>query len=153
MPPYIIDTSIWIRFKNHYPPHIFKKFWQQLDASIAAGAIRSPEEVLKELEKGTDDVAALLKGKVDLFVPLDGFMAAVEEVMATCRDLADEENERSLADPFVVALGKHLNGTVVTGEKPRKVPEARRKIPDACQELGVPCKNGFDFLAEIGWDL
>ncbi len=89
--------------------------------------------------------------KAGVFVPLDdGLQAEVAVVMAACPDLADEENDRSVSDPFVVALAKHTNGTVVTGEKPRKSPNGRRKIPDACAELHVPCLNWFDFLTEIG---
>ncbi len=153
-PPYSLDTDIWIRIKNNYPPNIFKKLWVQLDAAIAAGTIRSSEEVLKDLEKGVDDFAPVLKAKVGVFASLDeGLQAEVAAVMASCPDLADEENERSLSDPFVVALAKHMNGTVVTGEKPRKSPTGRRKIPDACTQLNIPCMNLFDFFAEIGWDL
>ncbi len=153
-PPYSIDTDIWIRIKNNYPPNIFKTFWVQLDAAIAAGTIRSSEEVLKDLEKGVDDFAPVLEAKAGIFVPLDeGLQAEVKVVMAACPDLADDENDRSVSDPFVVALAKHTNGTVVTGERPRKSPAGRRKIPDACAELNVPCLNWFDFLTEIGWDL
>ena len=153
-PPYSIDTDIWIRIKNNYPPNIFKKFWVQLDAAIAAGTIRSSEEVLKDLEKGADDFSPVLKAKAGVFVPLDeGLQAEVAEVMAACPDLVDEENERSLSDPFVVALAKRMNGTVVTGEKPRKSPTGRRKIPDACTRLNIPYLNLCDFFTEIGWDL
>src|SRR2546422_575687 len=81
LPPFILDTNIWIRMKDNHPPDLFKKFWGQVDGSIAAGHLRSPEEVLKELERGTDDLAPLLKVKAGLFVPLDAALqAAVEAV-------------------------------------------------------------------------
>jgi len=154
LPPFILDTNIWIRMKDNHPPGLFKKFWVQVDGSIAAGHLRSPEEVLKELERGTDDLGPLLKAKAGLFVPLDATLqAAVEEVNTACTDLSDYDNDRDVADPFVVALARLLTGTVVTDERPRRSPDARRKIPDACTDLGVPCRKWFEFLAEIGWDL
>ena len=115
MPPYVIDTSIWIRIWRNYPPDIFVNFWQQLDASIATAQVRSPEDVLHELERGTDDIAEFLSRRDGLFAPLDeALIAAITEVQAACDDLADQDGERNRADPFVVGLGKLLNGTVVT---------------------------------------
>ena len=154
MPPYVMDTSIWIRIWRNHPPDIFLNLWQQLDASIAAVQVRSPEEVLHELERGTDDIAEFLSQRDGLFARLDeALITAVTEVQAECDDLADQEGERNRADPFVVGLGMVLNGTVVTDERPRRDPNARRKIPDACDHLHVPWRNWFDFLREVGWQL
>lgn len=153
-PPYVLDTSIWIRIWHNHPPGIFVHFWQQLDASIVAGHIRCPEEVMHELERGTDDLAEFLSQREGLFAPLDrALQAAVTHVQDECDDLADQEGERNRADPFVVALGQMLNGTVVTGERPRRDPNGRRKIPDACDHLHVPWRGWFDFLKEVGWQL
>jgi len=116
--------------------------------------VRSPEEVLHELERGTDDIADSLRQRHGLFAPLDeALISAVTEVQAECDDLADQEGERNRADPFVVGLGKVLNGTVVTEERPRRDPNARRRIPDACDHMYVPWRNWFDFLREVGWQL
>lgn len=153
-PPYVLDTSIWIRIWQNHPPDIFVGLWAQLDASIAAGHIRCPEEVLHELERGTDDLADLLRQRAGLVAPLDeALQAAVAHVQTECGDLADEDGERNRADPFVVALGQMLNGTVVTGERPRRDANARRKIPDACAHLHVPWQNWFPFLKAVGWQL
>jgi predicted nucleic acid-binding protein len=153
-PPYVIDTSIWIRIWQNHPPDIFVNLWAQLDGAIAAGNICCPEEVAHELERGTDELAQFLRQRAGLFAPLDdALQAAVTEVQTACDDLADDEGERNRADPFVVALGRMRNGTVVTGEHPRRDPKGRRKIPDACAELHVPCQNWFDFLREVGWQL
>lgn len=62
----------------------------------------------------TDELAEFLKQRDGLFAPLDeALQAAVTEVQNECDDLTDEEGERNRADPFVVALGRMLNGTVV----------------------------------------
>ena len=68
-PPYVVDASIWIRIGRNHPPDIFISLWQRLDASVAAGDLVSPDEVLHELERGTDDLAEILSTRVGLFLP------------------------------------------------------------------------------------
>lgn len=151
---YILDTSIWIHLVKNHPPDIFVNFWRQLDASITAGDVRSPEEVLHELERGTDDVSQILRRRSVLFVPLEArLQAEVRTVMEACPGLADPDAERNRADPFVVALAQLRRGTVVTMERPRRAPTAPPKIPDACVQLGVPWRDWFGFLRLIGWQL
>ena len=149
--PYIIDASIWIRVWRTHPPDIYVNVWQRLDAAIQNGSLRSPHEVFLELDRGTDDLAENLRQRGALFVPLDApQMTAVGQVQDQC-PLAADEGERDRADAFVVALARTLNGTVVTNERPRKDAGARHKIPDACQHFGVPCRDWFGFLREVGW--
>lgn len=85
-PPYVIDTSIWIRISDHHPPDIFTRLWDQLRASIHAGHLLSPEEVLHELRRGTDDLAERLSGEAGLFQPLsEDVQIAVGIVMGVRR--------------------------------------------------------------------
>lgn len=63
MPVYVLDTSIWIRIGRHHPRDIFVSLWERLDQAIADGLIRSPEEVLHELEQGTDTLADELSAR------------------------------------------------------------------------------------------
>ena len=153
-PPYVVDASIWIRIGRNHPPDIFVSLWERLDASIAAGDLISPDEVLQELERGTDDLAETLSTRGGLFLSLDeAQMTAVAEVMQACPGIVDEEAERGRADPFVVALARVRHGTVVTDERPRRVSTAPFKIPDACAHFGIPCLDWFAFLREVGWQL
>lgn len=153
-PPYVVDTSIWIHIGRNHPPDIFLSLWQRLDGAIATGHIVSPDEVLHEIERGEDILAATLGSRQGLFVPLDDAqMEAVAEVIRECRGLVNEEAERGRADPFVVALARVRHGTVVTREHPRRAPTAPFKIPDACATYGIPCLDWFGFLREIGWQL
>ncbi len=152
--PYVVDTGIWIRIGQHHPPDIFVRLWQHLDATIAASNLISPEEVLQELERGSDDLAATVGARVGLFLPLDDpQMAAVADVMQACPTLIDTESERNRADPFVVALARVRGGTVVTDERPRKAATAPFKIPDARAHYHIPCLDWFGFLREVGWRL
>jgi hypothetical protein len=152
-PPYIIDASTWITAGRRHPPDIFVALWQRLDAGIKDGSLRSPEEVRHELERGEDNLAQELRKRGDVFVLLDAAqMTAVREVQAQT-PLAVDEGERNRADAFVVALARTVNGTVVTGERPRRAATAPHKIPDACQHFGVPCLGWFEFLREVGWQV
>jgi len=151
---YILDTNVWIHIGRHHPPDPFVNFWRQLDDSIASGEIRSPEDVLHEVEAGSDDLASVLKRHSGLFVPLDeATMAAAGEIIDGCEGLVDPEGERNRADPFVVALARSRGGTVVTRERGRRGPTGRPRIPDACRQFGVPWLDWFSFLKAIAWAL
>jgi hypothetical protein len=150
----VVDASIWIHLWQHHPPDIFVRLWEQLDASIAAGAVIAPEEVLRELERGEDDLATSLAAKAGLFAPLDdALMASVADVLAAFPGLVDEDSERNRADPFVVALARVHGGVVVTGERARRGPTGRPRIPDACAHYGIECLDWFSFLRAVGWHL
>ena len=53
-----------------------------------------------------------------------------------------------VADPFVVAAAKAIAATVVTQEglKPNAA-----KIPNVCEEFGVPCIDLQTFMTQQGW--
>jgi len=150
----VLDTNIWVRIGRNHPPDIFLSLWQRLDGAIVTEDIVSPDEVLQELERGDDALAAMLGSRQGFFVPLDeAQMEAVAAVIRECRGLVDEEADRGRADPFVVALARVRHGTVVTGERPRRATTAPFKIPDACAHYGIPCLDWFGFLREVGWQL
>ena len=151
-PPYVIDASVWINVWRAHPPDRYVSVWARIDAAVADDTIRSPEDVRQELERGTDDLADFLSQRDGLFAPLDeAQMAAVREVQTRCEGLADEDGERNRADPFVVALARVRQGTVVTAERGRRDANGRPRIPDACQEFGLPCLDWFGFLREVDW--
>ena len=68
---YIVDTSIWVHIGKNHPSDIFVSLWAHIDESITDGIIRSPDEVLRELEQGNDTLAEQLAARDSLFVPLD----------------------------------------------------------------------------------
>jgi hypothetical protein len=145
---------VWIRIGRNHPRDIFVTLWERLEGGIADGSIRSPEEVVHELEQGDDDLAEQLKGAGGLFVPLaQPLQDAVREVMVRCSSLADPASDRNRADPFVVGLARLRGGIVVTEEKPRRADTAPMKIPDACGVFGLPYLNWFGFLRDRGWRL
>ena len=63
-------------------------------------------------------------------------------------DLVDHELEEAGRDPFLVSYGlMQENRTIVTKEisSPSKI-RGRRKVPDACDILNIPCISDFPVL-------
>ncbi len=111
------------------------------------------EEVLEDLGKKDDDVLAWAKKRRHMFRPLtEEIQKVVSEILGTenFERLVDSRTDRSKADPFVIALAKVENHTVVTEEKNFGTP-TRPKIPIVCRHFDIPCINLLQFIREQGW--
>lgn len=149
---YSIDTSAildaWVRW---YPPDVFSSLWQNIERLIEDGSLRATEEVRVELEKKEDEVFRWAKGQDRLFLPLtQEVQIAAQEILTAFPRLVDSRKERSQADPFVIALAKVNNATVITGEKNVGTPQKPR-IPLVCNHFGIRCINMVKFIREQGW--
>ncbi len=133
-----IDTSAVIRHRREdYPPDVFPGLWKQLDRLFHKGRIVAPDEVLRELHQKDDEVHAWAAAQSGMFVPLDeDIQRTVADTMSRCPSLVKPSERRGKADPFVIALARVRNLTVVTAERSQS---SLRKIPGACAHLGVPC--------------
>ena len=150
---YSIDTSALLDgWRRHYPPDTFPGLWEKIDGLIDAGDLRATEEVLHELEKKDDDVYAWAKDRADaLFVPIDSeIQPAVTAILQDFEKLVDTRNNRSAADPFVIALGQINHCTVVTGERATNSLN-RPAIPDVCNKLKIPCMSLLQMIRAEGW--
>jgi len=75
---------------------------------------------------------------------------AVRDILASHRRLLDDRTGKSGADPWVIALAKHFQMTVITGEHPTgKV--HRPKIPDVCTHYGISCMSIVELIKSEGW--
>lgn len=147
-----MDASVWIRIGRNHPPDRFPTLWKLLEEDVKAGRLRSPQEVLHELEQGEDDLAERLRIWKDLFVPLsEELQAEVVRVNSRCPTLVDPESDRNKADPFVVALAKLMECVAVTNERQRASTTAPMKIPHACAVLGLRYLDWFGFLRDRNW--
>lgn len=152
----IDSSSIFDAWSRHYPPDVFPSLWTKLEALIAQGSLVSPEEVRDELRD--PDLAAWAKSQDDLFRELDddAYQAAVTEVVDRVRA---ELGARRLklrpqdfkADPFVVALARHVGAAVVCEEAPQNAPGARPKIPNLCAWYGIRCITLAQLIRGQGW--
>jgi hypothetical protein len=150
--PFSLDTSgildAWVR---HYPPDVFPTIWSQMDISARNGEIFVIEEVVRELEKKDDGVHRWVKERETIIVPIDDdVQKSVVHIMSKYSRLVDTKKNRSVGDPWVIALAFVRRLTVVTGEKPSGN-LAKPKIPDVCKDLGVSCIGMVDFFREQNW--
>lgn len=148
---YSIDTSAildaWVRL---YPPDIFRALWLNIESLINDEQLFATEEVLYELEKKEDEVFKWAK-KQKMFIPISVEIQQIaSQVLSEFPRLVDTRKDRTQADPFVIALAKHKNFTVVTSEKATGTPDKPR-IPIVCQNLGIKCINLIQFIRELNW--
>jgi hypothetical protein len=149
---YSIDTSaILDGWRRYYPPSSFPGLWTKIEDLIQQGDLRATEEVLHELEKRDDEVLQWAKSQQGLFVPIDqAIQTEVSTVLSSFPKLIDTRQNRSAADPFVIALAKVEGCSVVTGEGPSGSAN-RPHIPDVCRATGIKSLRLLDLIVEEGW--
>ncbi len=149
---YSVDTSaILNNWHRYYPPDVFPALWSRLDELIEAGMLIATEEVLRELQRQSDEVYAWATKRKGMFQPLDGkIQIVVRDILHGFPRLVDTRKHRSGADPFVIALARVENGGVITGEQPSGVLD-KPHIPDVCSALSIPCMNLLDLIRMQGW--
>jgi predicted nucleic acid-binding protein len=122
-----------------------------MDESAKKGEIFVVEEVLRELEKKDDGIHKWVKQREAIVVPIDDeVQKRVVEIMFKYGRLVDTKKNRSVGDPWVVALALVRGLTVVTGEK-ASGNLAKPKIPDVCKDLSLSCIEMVDFFRKQGW--
>jgi hypothetical protein len=104
---YVFDTSAligaWVRT---YPPDVMPGLWENLDNLAQRGEMHAPEEVLAELKRQDDDLAAWVKERSDQIVvaPTRALMLEARDILRDHAGLTMTGTGRGLADPFVIAL-------------------------------------------------
>ncbi len=154
---YLLDANVLIDAnRDYYPLGRVPEFWGWLVDRATEQQVRIPLEMYEEILAGKDDdltrwlkdnrAALLLDENVD-----ETLVARVTD-SGYAPDLSEEEVERIGRDPFLMAhaLANPAQRTVVTTEvsKPKKQ-RANRHIPDVCDDLGVLCRNTFEFIKAL----
>jgi hypothetical protein len=149
---YCIDTSALVDgWTRYYPPDVFPPLWTKLEDLIGAKRVIAPDEVLRELSKKEDDLYRWAKKNDAFFLPLDAtIQRATQEILEAFPRLVDSERDRSIADPFVIAVARVRSCCLVTGEKSSGNPK-RPKIPNVCEHFNVRYINMLQFMREQKW--
>jgi Domain of unknown function (DUF4411) len=159
---YLLDANVTITAQNkYYPIDQVPEFWEWLLHQAEAGRVKMPREILDEVRAGRKEKDPLLDWlKVPghakaLELPEEPDMALVQRAIKKgySAKLDDIQIEGRGKDPFLVAYG--LAGherCVVTVEtrKPSLQPQ-NRKLPDACDLVGVKCIDPFEFNRALGF--
>jgi hypothetical protein len=149
---YSVDTSAILNaWRQHYPPDLFQPLWQKVGDLVEGGKLIATEEVFVELGKKDDEVYSWARQHRYMFVPLDEeIQRAVSAILRSHPRLLDNRNNRSGADPFVIALARIAGCTVVTYETPSNS-SSRPRIPDVCSAMNIRWINVLQMLREQGW--
>jgi predicted nucleic acid-binding protein len=152
-PGYVIDTGALIDlWRRRYPRDVFRSLWDKIDEIIRAGEVIAPEEVLRELQRQHDELAAWAK-KQKFFLDLDREqLDYVKDIMVKFPSLVDTRSTEPNADPFVIALAYSKGWAVISSENPGgKGP--RKRIPDVCAHYDVKCMSLLDFFRDKQWTI
>ena len=146
---------------RRYPMNIFPGIWERLGELATSERLVAPREVLRELEKGDDELLPWARQHAKMFQdPDDLHLATVQVILEHFPDFVDSDKETPEADPFVVARaivgrssGSMLpqNWVVVAEENRRRRPEHRPRIPDVCDHYNVAYMRMFDVMRVEGW--
>lgn len=149
---YSFDTSAFINtWAVHYRPNSFSGLWKKLEESAHRGLIYATEEVLEEIKRQDDDLLRWCLSHQKIFVPHnDPIQVSAREVLRKYKKLIDSRTNRHGADPFVIALARVMNLTVVTYEG-GSGSDNKPNIPYVCKALTVRCVRFADFIEEQGW--
>ncbi|MGH7553951.1 MAG: PIN domain-containing protein [Longimicrobiales bacterium] len=152
---YVFDTSSFIVLENFYPD-TFPTFWEHVETLVESGRLISVSEVYKEIQTkvAAHHLIAWSDGHKHIFQPpTTQEMAAVADIFAIAhfQQLISEKQRvkgSPVADPWVIARARVLNGCVVTEETLK--PNAA-KIPNVCEHFTVDCTNLKGALAREQW--
>lgn len=143
---YVIDTCSLVAMSETYPKDVFPGVWKKVDALIDQGVIISVEDVYEELSSKDDDVFQWAKSRGNIFKILDvSIQNSAIEILQSHANLLDLKNNKSSADPFLIATARVHRGIVVT-EEDFSGGVHKSKIPDVCRDYEVECINLLEML-------
>jgi predicted nucleic acid-binding protein len=149
---YIFDTNIWIDLDwRKIPRDSFPSLWEKIEAGVANGTVFTLDMVYDELQATAKKDDRLAKWIREQRAACPEFVLdSTADVQTIAIGLINKHKLQNNADPFLVAAAKEHNLTVVCHEKLMKQNEKPR-VPNLCQELGVPCIALLDMIKQNDW--
>jgi len=160
---YTFDTNVFVSLQHKYKDKYFKEIWVYLESLMKKKEILISREVIVELEKGNDQLAKWVKKIPECIVESDHDIQTIQkEIINKYPEWVDPNaiNSPNTADPFVIAVAKHLKLIVITQEginyhhkdHPESLMQQQRsaKIPNICELEGVQWMDLLMFLFTKG---
>ena len=151
---YVFDSdALIVLFRNYYPMR-FPSLWKKFEEYIIEGKIVSVREVYNEIEGYSDRLGEWAKENRDFFqLPSPEELVFVAEIfkISHFQSLVRKKERlqgKPVADPFVIAKAKVLEGCVITQES--KKPNAAH-IPNVCEYFSIDCLNLEGFMEREDW--
>lgn len=158
---YLLDTNIYLDFYDrYYRVEFFPSFWQHFETIINRHVV-IPKIVLNEQFQDDwfkDWISENYRGEILHHRNFAGTWLEVLEHLRRSEFYKEEAlgGERGwarerIADPWLIAIALEKELTLVTSEtrnSNRNIyqPSKNAKIPDVCDDLGVPCINMNEFF-------
>lgn len=152
---YCLDANVLIQaWQKYYSPRFCPDYWKVFIELGSRKMIFIPEMVIDEILRTEDDLSTWLKSskipirKID--EPVTQCLKEIYSKDPNHKSLVDNTRLRSLADPWIIAHAINEKATFVTKEeKLIAINSNRIKIPNVCENMGVPWINDFDFIKEV----
>lgn len=152
---YVFDCNSLLELQAYYP-ETFPSFWRRFDYLVGQGRIVSVAEVRKELDflAVSEHLIAWAGDNSALFTPPSPqeqqYVGEIFSIPHFVQLVGKRQMERGqpVADPFLVARGRHLGACVISEESHK--PNAAR-IPNVCEHFGVECMKLRGFFEREGW--
>lgn len=153
---YVLDMNTIKIMVMHYYRDTFASLWNEIDQLIVNERIISVREVKKEIESfhKKDKLSAWADENKEIFLnPTEPELKFIQEIFQVqhFQSLLKKKNilmGKPVADPFVIAKAKHINGIVVTQEEYKK---NASKIPNVCEHFGITCINLEQLMTREQW--
>jgi hypothetical protein len=147
---YCFDTSAlihaWVRV---YPIEMFPSLWNAFDRLVSEKRMIATQEVCEELSRKSDGLYEWCTQRSVMFIEhTDRVMRQTTAILDAFPKLVDTAKGRSGGDPFVIALAKVTGSVVVTEENGG---ENRKKIPEVCGALNMPCVRLLEVIKREKW--
>jgi hypothetical protein len=148
-PKYVMDTNVFINMQRHHPNDVFVTLWTKMAELIDEGIVISCDEVFDELAIGNDFLMKWSKQRKSAFISSGSdIQCLVRDILQKYPSLVTGSRKSNGADPFVIALAKLKNCTLVSDET-RAGDGQPVKIPNVCEAYGVRLIKFVDFLREV----
>lgn len=158
---YVIDTDSLIALRRIYSPECFSDLWEQLGNLIQSQKLISTTINFTELKISEDD-AIFTEWKnthSEMFIEIDeDIQKVVMEILDRFPDLIDPDLDQEQADPYLIALAKSRNATVIIEEKPLDSKavndpnrKAKMKIPNVCSHYDIKVMDITAFANSKEW--
>lgn len=152
---YCLDTNVLIQaWQKYYSPKFCPDYWTLLSELGGQGIIFIPQMVNEEIIRTDDDLSHwLIKSDIPVLkidTNVTNFLKVIYAADPSHKNLVDNTKQRSLADPWVIAHAINENAIIVTKEE--KVTAAnttRIKIPNVCDNMGIPWINDFELIERL----
>lgn len=116
-PKYVLNTNVFINMQRHYPSDVFGSLWKKMADIIDDGLVISCDEVFDELSIGDDFELWWAKQRKSAFISSGpDIQLMIREILEKYPSLVIGSRKSNGADPFVIALEKLKNCTLVSDE-------------------------------------